>query len=103
MTASPAPELTPIMLGAHRSLSVTVWRRQPATASAAPAKAAASTRGKRNRNNITYAVWSLPANASSIRPNEIVTLPNASPNSKNIIRSTADIEHIAAVFVFLFT
>ena len=47
MTNSPAPELTPIILGAHRLLSVTHCNTEPAMASAAPARAAPAVLGRR--------------------------------------------------------
>ena len=45
--ASPAPELTPMMLGAARGLFSTPWMMTPAQASAAPASRQPHSRGRR--------------------------------------------------------
>lgn len=45
MTAKPAPELTPIVLGLARELFITDWRIAPAQASPIPARTAPAARG----------------------------------------------------------
>ena len=54
-TNSPAPELMPMMLGLASGLSSTAWMMAPATASAPPARSAASTRGRRTFTRMLFA------------------------------------------------
>ena len=54
-TNKPAPELMPMTLGLASGLSSTAWMMAPETASAEPAKSAASTRGKRTFTRMLFA------------------------------------------------
>ena len=91
-TKKPEPAFTPMTLGLARGLSSAAWMSAPACASAAPARSAASTRGRRMFQMTFAAVCSAGAPkaraSTSGRPTEVepMTMPStaAHPSSATV-------------------
>ena len=90
-TKKPEPAFTPMTLELARGLSRAAWISAPACASAAPAKRAASTRGRRMFKMTLAAVWLAPvpvpkmSSSTSASPTEVepMTMPSTVVQASN--------------------
>lgn len=90
----PEPAFTPIMFGLARGLSSAAWMSAPACASAAPARSAASTRGRRMFQMTFAAVCSASAPkasaSTSSMPTEVepITMPSTAVHPSSTAAAT---------------
>ena len=101
VTAKPAPEFTPIMLGEASLFESTFCITAPETERAAPVKRAASVLGRREYKNIIPSGVKFPSLIPSVTDeNEIVTLPIVKPKQAATIKSVTAEIYIMMVFLF---